>query len=855
MLQPEIDGMELLGLVGEGACGAVFIARDNEDSPPTLPDTEWYAVRVFNAIAVNRPLIENMVKRLGDNDLSTGAAPVIWKETKEGARCMVMPMYADVDEQKSTIATRSLQDRIHDYPARDAWPVIDKMAHALAAMHKHRIAHGNLKPGNIFFDTNDELYLTDFTMGQMPGVGILPYTDALLYAPPEQLEDPAGYLTGKGYAWDTYAFAVIAFRLLTGKFPRCEATTERFSPESKRDNTTGSESDLAVIAQQLEYHDLEDWCNEPTDMREQQRREVIRQCLSLDPEERPSDMIEVLRAWDQIDSEAKSANERDRLLRSAKLSKLLMTSSLVLAGAAVLGCILLVGLLSNQKKQRKLDRQKLEATITSLEQERDAANQDRDQATRDRNEARVSEDKARQQAAGVESSLREQLHLLGVTNDHLFEWIMRTTSAEFPELRKAEPGSNLMARELREFLKLTEADGLAGPVRARIQMQLAELEVHNKQPAAADALLDLAESSWAKAKIKESSYPARLARARLACLLQSIDQQDDPLTKKLLPKARSNIAAITGGDTTEIRRINAVMQIINGALVRKEAPDKALEHFLLALKDLEGVHKALPEHVAIRSELATRAIQSAGLADSLDMVEDAVRLRGMAASHLRWILEKNPDLKLAKVQLAQIEILSAESDMRMGDDDQGAAKLTKAEKLLTGLPLEQHGKDSAAMQMAILKGLRSVSLRDRGRTTDATASLDEAIRLMKKIVTANPGAEEPIYRLAVFHWWRSGISRNAKDELEHGEQAAALMQRLLDKGISRRDIELRRSLAYLHGELGATARGMGQSSDAISHYQRATATWQSLIDRDGSKEEYTEGLNWSRARYREAGGK
>ena len=111
-------------------------------------------------------------------------------------------------------------------------------------MHQRRIAHGNLKPGNIFFDENGELFLTDFAMGQMPGVGVLPYTDALLYAPPEQLRDPEGYLSGKGYAWDTYAFAVLAFRLLTGKFPRCEATFSRGLPAPGEGHMTGIEADL-----------------------------------------------------------------------------------------------------------------------------------------------------------------------------------------------------------------------------------------------------------------------------------------------------------------------------------------------------------------------------------------------------------------------------------------------------------------------------------------------------------------------------------------------------------------------------------------------------------------------------------
>jgi serine/threonine protein kinase len=246
MVQPQIDGMELLGLVGEGSCGSVFIARDAKGSPPTLPDTPWYAVRVFNSLAVNRPLIESMVKRLAGGTYPAGVIPTIWKESKQGSRCMIMPMLAEVDEKQGTIAPHSLQERLADYPEKGAWDVIGKIAHALAGMHHHRIPHGNLKPGNIFFDENEGVFLTDFAMGQMPGVGMLPYTDALLYAPPEQLREPEGYLSGKGYAWDTYAFAVLAFRLLTQKFPRCEATFSKVAPSPGEAHVTGIQADVTT---------------------------------------------------------------------------------------------------------------------------------------------------------------------------------------------------------------------------------------------------------------------------------------------------------------------------------------------------------------------------------------------------------------------------------------------------------------------------------------------------------------------------------------------------------------------------------------------------------------------------------
>ena len=155
----------------------------------------------------------------------------------------------------------------------------------------------------------------------------------------------------------------------------------------------------------------------------------------------------------------------------------------------------------------------------------------------------------------------------------------------------------------------------------------------------------------------------------------------------MLPKARKNIDSISGGDANQVRRINAVMQIIDGSMIEDTKPAMALEHFKLALKDLEGVHQALPDHIAIRSRISHYALKSATIAESLDLFDDAAKLRSEAAGHLRSILKKNPELKLAKVDLAKIEILSAESDMRAGNDTQGAAKLKVAEALLADYQL------------------------------------------------------------------------------------------------------------------------------------------------------------------------
>ena len=771
---------------------------------------------------------------------------------------MIMPMLADVDEEKLTIAIRSLQDRLNNYPETDAWPVVEKLARALGEMHQRKIAHGNLKPGNIFFNQDDSLCLTDFAMGQMPGVSMLPFTDALLYAPPEQLREPDGYLEGKGYAWDNYAFAVIAFRLLTGKFPRCEATFHKVAPKPGESHVTGIEADVLKIAERLEHRELEGWSSEAADALERKRRGIIQKCLSLNPEDRYSDMNEVLRAWDDIDADARAADEKAGLLKRARLSKLAMVGSLVLAAVCVFVCILLSGLLAAQKIKRSSDLRRFNELIAALEQESSGAKANEFKAIKAKQDTETSRQTLQQQAEVSKASLHNQLNALSITNDHLVEWLMRTTNKDFPELLASDPTSELIADELRGLLKLIEGDKEAAPIRAAALMQLAELEIHHNRTSAADALIDQAEIAASELTAQTDEFAARLARARLICLLQAFDHKDIKLAESILPKARKNIDSISDGDANQVRRINAVMQIIDGSMIEDTNPAMALEHFQLALKDLEGVHQALPEHIAIRSRISHYALKSAAIAESLDLFDDAAKLRSEAADHLRAILKKTPDLRLAKIDLAKIEILSAESDMRAGNDSQGAAKLKAAEALLAGLSTDDMSPNGVSMQIATAMGLRSILLRDLGRTTDAAKLLDQAINTAGKIVEAYPQAREPIYRLAVFHWQRAGLfgdARDTKNELIQGKTAAKLMQQLLKQGTNQREIELRRSLAYLYGDLGHTAQNKGLKSDAVAFYKNATTMWQSLLELHGKNLEYMDGLKWSKSCYQRLGGK
>ena len=524
-----------------------------------------------------------------------------------------------------------------------------------------------------------------------------------------------------------------------------------------------------------------------------------------------------------------------------------MLCCLALAIVTGIICLFLNAQLTAEKKARTKDFLTHKQTIIELQHAQD-------QAKTHQAHTQTTSANAIKQAQQREAKLREQLLALGVVNDRIITWIARSRSTNLPELRASSTDAKILEQQLVSFLKTTEDDNHFQPIRARITMQLAELAIHQNKPTLAHNRIREAKAAWKQAGIKEPQHNYRVTRAQLVVLIQALDQNNQTLISQALPETRDSVNSLISADPLEISRMNATMQIINGRLIQTSNPTKALEHFLLAIKDLKGVSEALPDNTKIRTELAHYYLQSASLADDLNLIENATQLRGTAAKHLRLLIKKNPKLQLAQVKLAEINLLEAEALMRAGHDDAGIQKLSAAEAVLKQLPATDTKADGAAMQMAIAKGLRAMMLRDQRRITDATKNLDTAISITQKITDANPNAPTALYRLAAFKWQRAGLSGdagNVKEEIKLGNEAAILMQQLLQQGAGKRDTEVRRSLAYLHGDLGHNISKQGNKQKAAQHFKNAAQMWHNLIQKNGSKEEYNQGLKWCQQRYKQ----
>jgi len=119
------------------------------------------------------------------------------------------------------LASNSLRHRLdHQSPQRlslqEALTIIFQVGQVLSYAHQRGILHGNLKPENIFFNSDGKMLLSDFGFASFTNVTKLDEKSDLQttsYLAPEQL---VGSITEKS---DQYALACLAYELIAGCAP------------------------------------------------------------------------------------------------------------------------------------------------------------------------------------------------------------------------------------------------------------------------------------------------------------------------------------------------------------------------------------------------------------------------------------------------------------------------------------------------------------------------------------------------------------------------------------------------------------------------------------------------------------
>jgi hypothetical protein len=836
---PQVDGLQVGKLIGPGGCGRVYQARDIEGVA--------VAVKVFDEKAVSRALLEKMTKRLETGGWPDGVLPLISYHFAERGIFWIMPLVADADAEAQP-RPRSLQMSLDAHPGDDTWKSVGSLARALAGMHRRRVAHGNLKPGNVFFSDDGEVLLSDWAMGNMPGVRQFHFTDAVLYQPPEQLRDPAGYLDEAGYQWDVYAFGALAYRILTGRFSRCHETFGFVAPPAGETRKQGLTADLGKVARNLESEPEFSWPDEAQNPLEAGLRGWIERCLNLDPAQRPVSMMEVAAGFEAVEKKLAHEIERESLMDQRRRSERRAWRTWFFAGIATAAALVLGGLWQLSDSKLLKERGERAGGVADLTELCEAAEAGKAAALAQMTEARQALNYERERSlARLEAS-----RLIG---DRLFSWAMEKGHRRLPPLDGRELRLKGLERYFEDFLTRTAGIETLADERARAILQLAEISLAAGDAPAATRRLGEALEAWSNLPM-DAEFKLRMATNSLllALLRQSIAA---PETQPAFTAARKALEAVPQSevDADRLNQLLAVLDFQEAKMLAASGDDtKALEQLLHATQTLNRIADHRPDTAILRSELAACYLSSATILEGMGSLGDAREVRVLATDVIVKLLKEQPGNAALKLDLAGCYGAMAESAVLSGDIPAAESLSNQATRLLDELLLAQPDHAEAVARKAAQLGLRAGVLRDRGMGAEALKAYEEAIRMLEAVRASAPNNSMVSYRLALL-WWQKGrmlgmggdrngeiaLIRKARDLLGQLESAAAASS-------GPRPEQLQSSGAYLLGDLGHALQLANQKDEAVRVFTDAVTLWNNLLASRPQSEEYGEGLSWCRQR-------
>jgi serine/threonine-protein kinase len=212
--EPRVEGYEILGVLGRGAMGVVYKARQRglkrivalkmilSGDYASSDELARFHMEAEAIATLQHPNIEQIYE-IGDHD----GKPFLSLEFVEGESLAKM------------ISGNPL-------PSRDAAETVRTMAQAMQYAHSKGIIHRDLKPANVLVSRDGQPKITDFGVAKrLDGNDSQTHHGIVLgtpsYMPPEQAE---GRTADVGPLADVYSLGAILYELVTGRAPFRAAT-------------------------------------------------------------------------------------------------------------------------------------------------------------------------------------------------------------------------------------------------------------------------------------------------------------------------------------------------------------------------------------------------------------------------------------------------------------------------------------------------------------------------------------------------------------------------------------------------------------------------------------------------------
>ena len=855
MSLPEIPGYRIETLIGKGACGTVYTARHDSGNE--------VAVKLLNPKSVNAELLANRVNRLYSASPPKATVPLIAHSLEKEPYLLIGGLMADRMPQgvAERFIPRTLQLQLNDYMGnRGSWMLIRRLAQVLADFHRRRVAHGNLKPGNIFLDSDNGVLLSDYAQGLMPGLEELAYTDALLYAPPEQLLNPDGYLEGAGYGWDVYAFGSLAYRLLTGVFPRCNDSFEHVSPVAGEQRRRGVEADCERMAQRLERARIAKWKGVAPTREEEEGRLVIERCLHLDAWERYGDMREVLRDLESIANARQQRLSAEEGEKRVKVVERRQKSWQAATGVGIAACVTLgAALIHKIVRQERPEPKVVEVeVIKEVEAGSEAGPKELEEQRQkfldmlaDRDELELANE---EQAAAVHEMANDLMEAHKMS-DHLLAWSLERGSEHLPTLEGREGRLSLLEDKLKRQLEVV--DELPEELRKnswRIKLALAEVALAGDKPKLAREKM---QEVLGEAAVTDVDVQRRLARTRvMVCLLGSEDP-DAEVTPVELAETANALASLPENER-QTRRLQSALNIAEARMqFRNGDNSRALETYRNAFAKMTKLCEEKPSLSALRIWRARGYSSAAQAAMGAGEVDAAILLREQAAVELMELLETQPNRADVQVELSSALAAIAQSALEEGELDRAGDLATRSLELLETAVSNPEEREGALNQLASLKSVLAACRAGTGHPREALRLVREGQEHAEAALVRNSRDPSTRFRLGILAWQQCGLlSAEGKhaEALPLGVKARQTFIDLIAQKVSfPTQREIKRSLAYLTGDLGRAAQDARKEEEAVNYLQESVSLWEDLMEAESDSDEFREQHRWTAQGLRELG--
>lgn len=802
-MKPILPGYQIGEFIGEGACGKVWVAED--------PVGNLVAVRTLNALAVNLDLVREVGRRLHGTTLE-GHGPIpIWLQALDLKPAMeVTPLIGDFVEGR--IFPRNLQARLSDYMATaESEAVVKCLAKALASLHRCQVVHGNLKPGNVFISEEGRILVGDYGLGWMPGIDAIEFSDAVLYMAPEQLKDPTGLYREAGYRWDVFAFGVLAYRLLEGVFPRCQEVFGDVAPDAGVLHQEGIEANLEEVSEGLANDEVRPWEGK----HDEALKKIIERCLSLDPEERFRDMVELCEVWERETLLSRHAVEMEVVARKLRHGRRWKRGlSWGVAASLTLGTISGVGWFTREHLlARKVE--DAQSRTSFAEKSKEVAEEERDRA------------QAADAALKVELEEAEKnIVQLSESRKMLLEWAFAEGGDELPVLVGRKGRLELLDQEYQELISgqnRSKEDWVEG-----WQEERALLALLRNQPEMARDLV--------------SDEVSRLGSRGLTLLLLKESTKNE-VSREDLALARTLVKRVKGEEEPWLQSVLDLVEVRNFELAGQG--DRALR----LLAEVGEKMSQLPT-----VDLGTVSVWRTRLQREAADVAEGVGREKLAAE-FRAAMVKGLDAELAldgleeslRKKLKGYYVIAAEglAENKYSQGQLSEARLLAEKSLSLGASeTEPRVKMALAVHHAVIGGC----YREEGKVEKAQEELEKGLGLLEQSFAEASDERWREYRQGVLKWQLAGtVGQLGKPEkeLKLGQEALAMMRELLSqKGVRPSAIQIHRVVGYLSGDLAQGYESRKNEKMRNELLDEAIESWKFLRAANPEEPEYVAGLAW-----------